>query len=39
MLYFQCDFKESAAIYCITVHSEKGLFPSTLTGHITLVFK
>jgi hypothetical protein len=34
---FNAIYKDNAAINCITVQHKKGSFPSTLTGHTTLV--
>jgi hypothetical protein len=35
---FNVICKDNAAINCITVEHIKGSFPSTLTGHTTLVY-
>jgi hypothetical protein len=34
---FSAIWKDNGAINCITVQHKKGSFPSTLTGHTTLV--
>jgi hypothetical protein len=41
--FYKCTFnaicKVNAAINCITIQDKKGSFPSTFTGHATLVVK